>query len=96
MLIFLILYSLFQTINASFYLGVLKCLVHRIRPEYHAEESWRLLHDNAPSHRSTLVTNFVTRNRILTINNFSSDLAPCDFHLFGKMHFSMKGKLSST
>lgn len=35
-----------QTVNAVFYLGVLKRLVHRIRrirPEYREEGSWRLL-----------------------------------------------------
>lgn len=86
-----------QTVNAVFYLGVLKRLVRRIcriRPEYREEGSWRLLHDNAPSHRSTLVTDYLTKNRILTINHspYSPDLAPCDFYLFGKMHLPMKGK----
>ena len=86
-----------QTVNAIFYLGVLKRLLHRIRrirPEYREGGSWRLLHDNAPSHRSTLVTDFLTRNRILTINHspYSPDMAPCDFYLFGKLHLAMKGK----
>ena len=86
-----------QTVNAVFYVSVLKRLVHRIRrirPEYREEGSWRLLHDNAPSHRSTLVTDFLTKNDILTINHspYSPDMAPCDFYLFGKMHLSMKGK----
>ena len=43
-----------QNVNAVFYLGVLKRLVRRIRrvrPEYREDESWRLLHDNAPSAR---------------------------------------------
>jgi len=47
-----------QNVNAVFYLGVLKRLVRRIRrvrPEYREDGSWRLLHDNAPSHRSTLL-----------------------------------------
>ena len=49
---------------------------------------------NATSHRSTLVTDFLTRNRILTINHspYSPDMAPCDFYLFGKLHLAMKGK----
>ena len=86
-----------QTVNAIFYLGVLKSLLHRIRriqPEYREGGSWSLLHGNAPSHRSTLVTDFLTRNRILTINHspYSPDMAPCDFYLFGKLHLSMKGK----
>ena len=61
-----------QTVNAVFYVGVLKRLVSRIRqirPEYREEGSWRLLHDNAPSHRSTLTRDYLTKNRIVTINH---------------------------
>ena len=44
--------------------------------------------------RSTLVTDFFTRNRILTINlsPYLPHMAPCDFNLFGKLHLAMKGK----
>jgi len=85
-----------QKVNAPYYLGVLRRLLHRIRrirPEYREEGSWRLLHDNAPSHRSTLITDFLSKNRILLINHspYSPDLAPCDFYLFGKLHLPMKG-----
>ena len=67
--------------------------IRRIRSQYREGGSWRLLHDNAASHRSTLVTDFFTRNGILTINHspYSPDMAPCDFHLFGKLHLAMKG-----
>ena len=54
-------------VNAPFYLGVLRRLLHRIRrirPEYREEGSWRLFYVNAPSHRSTLITEFLTKNRI--------------------------------
>uniref|UniRef100_A0A034VCE1 Mariner Mos1 transposase n=1 Tax=Bactrocera dorsalis TaxID=27457 RepID=A0A034VCE1_BACDO len=82
-----------QNVNAVFYLKLLKRLVRRIRrvrPEYSEDESWRLLW----SHRSTLVTDYLTKNHILTINHspYSPDMAPCDFFLFGKMHLPMKGK----
>ena len=78
-----------------YYLGVIKRLLTRIRhvlPEYRKSGSWRLLHDNAPSHRSTLV--FFIKNHILTLNHspYSPDLAPRDFYLFGKLHLAMKGK----
>ena len=56
------------------YVGVLKRLVSRIRriwPEYREEGSWRLFHDNAPSHRSTLKTDYLTKYRIVTINHLS-------------------------
>jgi len=86
-----------QNVNAVFYIGVLKRLVRRIRrvrPEYREDGSWRLLHDNEQSHRSTLVSDYLTKNHILTINHspYSPDMAPCDFYLFGKMHLPMKGK----
>lgn len=85
-----------QTVTGPFYLGVMRRLLHRIRrirPEYRENGSWRLLHDNAPSHRSTLITDFMTKNHILSINHspYSPDLAPCDFYLFGKLHLPMKG-----
>lgn len=86
-----------QTVTGVFYLGVMKRLlarIRRVRPEYREPGSWRFLHDNAPSHRSNLVTDFLTRNHILTVNHspYSPDLAPCDFFLFGKLHLAMKGK----
>ena len=86
-----------QTITAVFYLGVMKRLlarIRRVRPQYREKGSWRLLHDNAPSHRSNLITDFLTKNFILTVNHspYSPDLAPCDFYLFGKLHLPMKGK----
>ena len=85
-----------QTVNAVFYVSVLKRLVsriRRIRPVYREE----LLHDNAPSHCSTLTTDYLTKNRIVTINHspYSPDMAPCEFYLFGKLHLTMKGKLNA-
>ena len=43
---------------------------------------------------STLTTDYLTKNRIVTINHspYSPDLAFCDFYLFGKLHLAMKGK----
>ena len=62
--------------------------------EYSEERSWPLLHDNAPSHRSRLKTDNLTKKRIVTINNspHSPDMASCNFYLFGKLHLAMKGK----
>ena len=84
-------------INAPYYLGVMKRLlsrIRRVRPQYRENGSWRLLHDNAPAHRSTFITDFFNKNHILTVNHspYSPDLAPCDFYLFGKLHLAMKGK----
>ena len=43
---------------------------------------------------STLTTDYLTKNRIVTINHspHSPDMAPCTFYLFGKLHLAMKGK----
>ncbi|KAG5315511.1 MOS1T transposase, partial [Acromyrmex insinuator] len=72
-------------------LNIPKSTIYRILTEH---LGLRPKNDNAPSHRSTLVTDFLTKNHILTINHspYSPDMAPCDFYLFGKMHLSMKGK----
>ena len=53
-----------------------------------------MLHDNAPSHRSTLTTDYLIKNRIVTINHspYSPDMAPCDIYLFGKHHLALKAK----
>ena len=44
--------------------------------------------------RSMSITNFSTKNGILTINRFpySPELAPRDFYLFEKLHLVIKGK----
>ncbi|XP_018406162.1 PREDICTED: putative uncharacterized protein FLJ37770 [Cyphomyrmex costatus] len=71
-------------------LGMSKDSIHRILTE---KLGYRMLHDNAPSHRSTLITDFFSKNRILLVNHspYSPDLTPCDFYLFGKLHLPMKG-----
>ena len=80
-----------QTATAVFYHDVMKRLlahIRRVRLEYRKKGSWCLLHDNAPAHRSTLITDFFTKNGILTINHspYLPYLAPCDFYSFGKLH----------
>jgi len=50
-----------STVNAKYYLNVLKHLLSRIRhvrPEYREPGSWRLLHNNAPSHCAAIITDF--------------------------------------
>ncbi|UYV68744.1 hypothetical protein LAZ67_6000635 [Cordylochernes scorpioides] len=61
--------------------------IHRIRPEYRDEDSWCLLHDNAPRHSSLIVRRFLAKNNVCVLNHppYSPDLAPCDFYLFPKI-----------
>ena len=56
------------------------------------------MHDNAPSHRSRLVTEFLVKNHIIPLHHspYSPDLAPCDYYLFPKLHLAMKGKWHSS
>jgi transposase len=46
--------------------------------------NWNLHHDNAPSHTCFVVTEYLTKNGIVTIPQppYSPDLAPADFFLF--------------
>ncbi|UYV80229.1 hypothetical protein LAZ67_18002090 [Cordylochernes scorpioides] len=85
-----------QTITGEYYLNVLKRLIariRRIRPEYRDEDSWCLLHDNAPSHSSLIVRRFLAKNNVCVLNQppYSPDLAPCDFYLFPKIKLKLKG-----
>lgn len=85
-----------QTITAKYYLEVLKRLmarIHRIRPEYQNENSWCLLHDNAPSHKSIIVSRYLAKHNVCVLNHppYSPDLAPCDFSLFPKLKMKLKG-----
>ena len=79
-----------ETIIGAYYLEVLKRLmprIYRVQPEYRDPETWSLLHDNAPSHTSLIVRQFLARNQVCVLNHptYSTDLAPCDFSLFPKL-----------
>ncbi|UYV77727.1 hypothetical protein LAZ67_15002066 [Cordylochernes scorpioides] len=85
-----------QTITGEYYLNFLKRLIariRRIRPEYRDEDSWCLLHDNAPSHSSLIVRRFLAKNNVCVLNHppYSLYLAPCDFYLFPKIKLKLKG-----
>lgn len=76
-----------QTVNKIFYRDVMDRLlkrIRRVRPEYADSGKWYLLHDNAPAHASTLVTQYLAQRRVIIINHppYSPDLAPADFFCF--------------
>jgi hypothetical protein len=50
-----------QTVNAAFYVEVLKCMCECVRPELWAEKKWILHHDSAPSHSAFIVCEFFAR-----------------------------------
>ena len=84
-----------QTVNAAFYVEVLQRLrnrVLRVRPEI--ADEWILHHDNAPSHASIAVKEFLAKKKIPTLPQppYSPDLAPADFFLFPRLKSCMKGR----
>ena len=77
-----------QTINKEYYLAILRRLregIRHIRTDLWVDNSWIFHHDNAPSHSSLIVTEF------LTTRNKSHCLAPCDFFLFPKLKYPLPG-----
>lgn len=85
-----------QTVNAAFYLEVLKRLlqrIRRVRPQMFQTGNWMLLHDNAPSHTSIMVRQFLTQRGVTVLQHppYSPDLAPADFFLFPRLKQALKG-----
>jgi hypothetical protein len=73
-----------QTVNSAFYIEFIGRLFKRIswvRPQFQAEGSWFLLHDNAPSHFALAVKTFLAKHGVVEISNppYSPDLAPAHF-----------------
>lgn len=84
------------TINKESYRETLRRLrdaVRRKRPDLWASGDWMLQHDNAPAHSSCLVQQFLGKHGIPQVPHppYSPDLAPCDFWLFPKLKYPMKG-----
>ena len=84
-----------QTITGAYYLEVLKRLMFRIRrilPEYRDLKTWSLLYDNAPSHISLIIRQFLARNQVCVLNHppYSPDLALYDFSLFPTLKLKLK------
>ncbi len=84
------------TVNAEFYVGVLSRLREAIRKKRREkwQNGWLLHHDNAPSHTSFKVTNFLVRHGISCVSQppYSPDLAPADFWIFPKLKSRLKGE----
>ncbi len=86
-----------STVTGAFYKDVLNRLLQRmrrVRPELLDSGNWFLLHDNAPSHKSIIVQQFLARRQVVCIDHppYSPDLSPPDFFLFPKIKLKMKGQ----
>jgi hypothetical protein len=53
---------------------------------------WILFHDNAPAHRSVVVTDFLTKYYATTLQHppYSSELAAADFYMFPRLKSTLK------
>lgn len=53
-----------------------------------------LLHDNAPAHKSAIVTSFLNKEKVRVLPHapYSPDLAPCDYFLFPKLKKHLSGR----
>jgi len=85
-----------QTVNAAFYMEVLKRLkdrMRRVRPELWEVRQWILHHDNAPVQSALIVREFLARNSITVLEHppYSPDLAPCDFFFVPQMQIGAAG-----
>jgi len=84
-----------QTVNQTFYLQALERLRNRVVRVLRGIVNTRFLHhDNAPSHKSFAVREFLAQHNITTLPHppNSPDLAPCDFFLFPKLKTHLKLK----
>lgn len=54
----------------------------------------KLLHDNAPCHRASAVTDFLNKEQVKVLPHppYSPDLAPCDFFLFPRLKKHLSGR----
>jgi hypothetical protein len=80
----LVYFALITTVNKELRVDIfrfLKDAVRKRRPENWRTNSWFLLHDNAPAHRSGLVRDFLPKNNVKTLETplYCPDLDPDDF-----------------
>ena len=83
-----------HTVNQFYYREVLEGLrkrVVRVRPSI--ADNWMLHHNNAPCHMAISVIEFLAKKGIPVVPQppYSPGLSPCDFFLFPKLKFHLKG-----
>jgi len=89
-----------QTVNGHFYVQVLQSLRDAVWRKWHDKwrGEWFLRHNNAPSHTSLFVQQFLAEKSIPVITQppYSKDLAPSDFWLFPTLKMGLKGMCFAT
>ena len=82
--------------NKEMYIDVLRRLrdaVKRKYPEKWRINIWFLLHDNAPTHRSILVKDFLAKSNVTTLEHppYSGGLVTAEFYLLPRLKSALKG-----
>jgi hypothetical protein len=90
-----------QTVNSAFYIEVIGRLlkrISRVRPQFRAEGSWFLLHDNVRSHSALAMTAYLAKPCAVEINHtlYSPDFAPADIFHFSTVKTAVEGKMMKT
>ena len=85
-----------QTVSKEYYIEVLResrKRFRRKRPALFKSGQWHFQQDNAPVHKSILVTDYLTKMGTKTVPQppYSRDLAPCDFWLFLNLKEKLRG-----
>ncbi len=75
------------------HLQLLKQNMRRRRRPLWQCRNWILQHDRAPAHRADIVQRFIMQNDIelLPHPGYSPDLAPCDFFVFNRIKWCLRG-----
>ena len=82
--------------NKEMYIDILRRLRDIVKgkcPEKWRTNSWFLLHDNAPTHRSVLVKDFSAKSNVKTVEHppYSGGLVTAEFYLFPRLKSALKG-----
>ena len=90
-----------QTVNAAFYVEVLKRLRENVRrkpPDHWRNNTWLLYHDSVSAHAALLTRRFLTDNNMTVVPHppYSPHLAPSDIFLFPKLKMKLEGRRFQT
>ena len=81
-----------QTVGKETNIAILRHLRDAVKRKRHnlwQRQNWVLHHDNAPAHRSLLVSEFLAIP-VFPQPSYSPDLAPADLYLLSKAKFVLK------
>ena len=84
-----------HTVNQFYYREILERLRKRVvRVQPSIADNWMFHHDNTPCHTAISVIEFLAKKGIPVVPQlpYSPDLSPCDFFLFPKLKFNLKGR----